>query len=358
MLVSVLVLTATASAQSSQGGTAPSSPIAADEVRDAQARFGALRAAPSTDVTVTSETVRVTCREAPDVVVVCDLEARWTLVSSHAQRTQLYASVVGVDEVRLASPASTTESPSVTPLTVELLPDQPLEIALTGRARLPSGSGLTDGLDARHLVLATPRNGPHTTLLYTRAVARTFAATPASPTFTLGFEQVTERYHARALDVPFTEEPLTLPTTLLRDRASIPLRIEREGGFPLRNGGPMIGLGGTFDHGFRGRIGYEIGIDELVIVSVAFDSDFSDLVALGVLLEVATPSFGVPPSLSAGAGFVQRWRVNDAASIPASSAGLRLEVGAVLAVVGIVASFDYFPDDAAFTSSLLGRLSL
>jgi hypothetical protein len=37
---------------------------------------------------------------------------------------------------------------------------------------------------------------------------------------------------------------------------------------------------------------------------------------------------------------------------------LRLEASAVLAVLGVVASFDYFPDDGGFTVSLLGRVSI
>jgi hypothetical protein len=102
-----------------------------------------------------------------------------------------------------------------------------------------------------------------------------------------------------------------------------------------------------------------VGIDELVLVSVAIDSDFTDSVLLAALVEVATPSFGLPPSVSAGVGFVQRFRLGILpAGVPTTSSGLRLEAGTVIAVVGIVASFDYFPDDGAFTISLLGRVSI
>ncbi len=168
-----------------------------------------------------------------------------------------------------------------------------------------------------------------------------------------------EAFTLRALDTPpGPDDVITLSQSQLETRANVPLRIAQEGGFPVRHGGPFVGLGGTFDRGFRGRLGYELGFGELVVLSVAVDSDFIDWVVVGALLELATPSFVFPPSLSAGVGFAYRMAVSNALDLPRTSAGLRLEVGAVFAVVGITASFDYFPDDAAFTSSLLGRLSI
>jgi hypothetical protein len=347
-----------AHAQTSQGGSAPSSPIAPGEVRDAQARFGALRASPSGDLTVVDERVSLRCEHAEGAMVECDLEARWTVRSPRDQEARLYASVVGVEAALLACGDDSTDAPALAPLTTTFTADAPREVVLTGHLRLRPDGGTTDALDARHMVLATARIGPHATVLYTRAVPRTFASSPTTLTVTTTLAPSETHYAVRALDTPILGESTTLDATQLGERANVAIRFDREGGFPLRHGGPLIGLGGTFDRGFRGRIGYELGIDELVVVGVALDSDFSDSVTVGALVEVATPSFVVPPSLSAGVGFVQRWRVNAASTIPATSSGFRLEIGAVFAVVGIVASFDYFPDDAAFTSSLLGRLSL
>lgn len=356
---STLIAWSTARAQTSQGGSAPLSPIAPGEVRDAQARFGALRASPSGDLTVTHERVALRCEHADGAMVECDLEARWTVRSARAQEARFYASVVGVEQALLACDGDTTDAPSLAPLTTTFDADAPREIVLTGHLRLRPDGGTTDALDARHMVLATPRIGPHATVLFTRAVARTFASSPTTLTVAATVAPSETRYVVRALDTPILGESTTLDATQLGERANVAVRFDREGGFPLRHGGPLIALGGTFDRGFRGRIGYELGIDELVIVGVALDSDFSESVVLGAIVEIATPSFVVPPSLSAGVGFVQRWRLGVLpAGIAPTSSGFRLEIAAVFAVVGIVASFDYFPDDAAFTSSLLGRLSL
>ncbi len=357
-LTATLLAAGAANAQTSQGGSVPMSPIAPGETRDAQSRFGALRASPSGDLAVLDERLSLRCEHAEGAMVECDLEARWSVRSPRDQEARLYASVVGVEHALLRCGEDTTDAPSLAPLTTTFTADTTREVVLTGRLRLRPDNGTTDAIDARHMILATPRIGPHATVLFTRAVPRTFASSPTELTVTTTFASSDTQYTARALDTPITAESITLDATALGERANIPVRFDRQGGFPLRHGGPFIGLGGTFDRGFRGRIGYELGIDELVIVSATLDSDFSDSITVGGVVEVATPSFVVPPSLSAGVGFVQRWRVNAGSLLPATSSGFRLEVGAVFAVVGIVASFDYFPDDAAFTSSLLGRLSL
>lgn len=357
LLASGLIATP-ARAQSSQGGTAPLSPIPQGETRDAQARFGALRSSPSSDVAVIDERVSLRCERADDALVECDVEARWTLRVAQDREARFYASAVGLEHALLTCGDDSTDAPSLAPLAVTFHADEPREMVLTGRLRLRPDGGTTDALDARHMVLATPRVGPHATVLFTRAVGRTFSASPSTLTVTTTFASESPRFTARALDTVFTSDSVTLTAEQLGERANIPVRIEREGGFPIRHGGPFLGLGGTFDRGFRGRIGYELGIDELVIVSVALDSDFDESISLGAVVEIATPSFVVPPSLSAGIGFVQRWRVRATSPLPSTSSGFRLEIGAVFAVVGIVASFDYFPDDSAFTSSLLGRLSL
>ncbi|MBN8609051.1 MAG: hypothetical protein J0L92_00565 [Deltaproteobacteria bacterium] len=359
LLASTLLVSSRVAAQSSQGGSVPMSPIPAGETRDAQARLGALRASPSGDLTVMDERLSLRCERADDALVECEVEVRWSLSSPRDQEARFYASAVGVEHALLTTGEDSTDAPSLAPLTTRFVADTPREIVLTGRIRLRPDGGTTDALDARHMVLATPRVGPHATLLFTRAVARTFAASPTTMSVSTTFAGETPRFSARALDTAMDEAPITLSAEQLGERANVPIRIERDGGFPLRHGGPFLGLGGTFDRGFRGRVGYELGIDELVTVGVMLDSDFSESIVLGAIVEVATPSFVVPPSLSAGVGFVQRWRVGVLpAGIAPTSSGFRLEVGAVFAVIGIVASFDYFPDDAAFTSSLLGRLSL
>jgi hypothetical protein len=348
---------ARAAAQSPPGGALPMSPIPAGETRDAQARFGALRASPSADVEIVEESVSLRCVEEGELAA-CELEARWILRASREQRVQLYASVVGADDGRLRAEGASTDAPSVVPLAVTLVANVPQDVVLTARARLRPASSSSDALDARHLVLGTPREGPRANLLFTRAVAHTFASTPEALGVEVSFTGV-RPFTARALDLALDAGRVTLVGAQLGGRANVPLRLQREGGFALRHGGPFVGLGGTIDRGFRGRLGYELGLGELVVVSVAIDSDFSDSVAVAALVELATPSFVIPPSLAAGVGFVQRFRLGALPSgSPAASSGLRLEASAVLAVLGVVASFDYFPDDGGFTVSLLGRVSI
>lgn len=359
LLVGLLAETRAHAQVASQGGgrQVPTSPVPAGEVRDAQARFGALRASPSaSDVAVEAERLTVRCEAASDQLARCDLEIRWTLRASTDRTVALHASAVALEGVLLASEDRSTDTPSLQPLEVPLVADVPREVVLRGRASLRGTEGTMDGITARHMVLATPLTGPHANVLFTRAVERTFARVPATVTVE---GTVPDGFSLRALDVPVGGgEPVELATAQLGGRANVPLRLEREGGFFLRHGGPFLGLGGTFDRGFRGRLGYELGLGELVIVSVAVDSDFSELVTLGAVVELATPSWFFPPSVFAGIGYAHRWAIRNGSSLPRSSGGLRLEVGAVLAVVGIVGSFDYFPDDGGFTASLLGRVSL
>ncbi|GAB4210545.1 MAG: hypothetical protein OHK0013_31290 [Sandaracinaceae bacterium] len=359
LLVGLVASEPTQAQTSAQGGgrLVPTSPVPQGEIRDAQARFGALRASPSAaDVAVESERLIVRCEPAAGQLARCEVEARWTLRASTDRAVALYASAVALEDVLLASEDVSTDTPSLQPLELSLAANAPREVVLRGRARLRATEGMMDGITARHMALATPLTGPHATLLFTRAVERTFARVPESITL---HGTVAEGFSLQALDMPSRgAEQLELDAARLGGRANVPLRLQRDGGFFLRHGGPFLGLGGTFDRGFRGRLGYELGLGELLIVSVAADSDFTDVVTLGAIVELATPSWFFPPSVFAGVGYAHRWAVRNGSPLPRTSGGLRLEVGAVLAVVGIVGSFDYFPDDGAFTASLLGRISL
>lgn len=121
----------------------------------------------------------------------------------------------------------------------------------------------------------------------------------------------------------------------------------------LRHGGPFLALGGTIDAGLWGRIGYEIGLGEWVLVSVAADTDFVDEAVIAPLVEIASYSVLVGPSLSIGVGVPVR-------VAPDVRAGVRIEASATFYAIAFVASFDVFPDAPfrPFEIHLLGRIGL
>lgn len=334
-----------------QAASMPESPREPTEIVDAQARFGALRASPSvSDVHVASEAVSMQCEHEVESFMACEMVATWTLTSESERTFQLYASAPGFGEVLLATGERSSDAPQLHALDVHMAAGERIEVTLRGQVHLRATEINKDALRARHPFLQSPLQGRHATIAYTRAVSRTFADAPENVQIT---SRVPEGHSFDVLEVDADASgAITLTPRELGARASIPFRIEEPGGFDIiRHGGPFIGIGGTFDQGFRGRLGYEIGFGEIVILGIAADADFQRTVTLGAVLEVATPSYILPPSFSVGAGFAYRLE-------PRVSAGLRLEAGAVFEVLGITASFDYFPDDAAFTSSLMGRLSI
>ena len=337
--------------EAQQAPSVPSTTIPESEILDAQARFGALRASPAvSDVRVVSEVVSLRCEHEVETFVACEMSARWTIVSEGERSFQLYASAPGFSNVLLSAGDATSDTPQLHAVDVRMSPGARIEVTLRGDVHLRATDINKDALRARHLLLQSPLHGRHATVTFTRAVARTFAAVPENIQVA---SHVPDSHHLKVLDLETDASgALTLTPRELGERVNLPLRVEEAGGFDIiRHGGPFIGIGGALDRGFRGRLGYEIGFGEIVILGIAADSDFQNTVILGAVLEFATPSYLLPPSFSVGAGFAYRLE-------PRVSAGLRLEAGAVFEVLGITASFDYFPDDAAFTSSLMGRLSI
>lgn len=334
-----------------QAASVPSSPIPETEILDAQARFGALRASPAvSDVRVERESVSMRCEREVESFLACEMVATWTLVSAGDRTFQLYASAPGFGNVLLAAGDVSSDAPQLHALDMHLTQGMSVEVTLRGVMHLRATDINKDALRARHILLQSPLNGRHGTITFTRAVARTFEHVPDDIQIT---SVLPEAHSLEVVDVTADSSgAITLTPRELGARASIPFRVEESGGFDIiRHGGPFIGIGGTFDQGFRGRIGYEIGFGEFVVLAAHADADFQRTVTLGAVLEFATPSYVIPPSFSVGAGFAYRLQ-------PTVSAGLRLEVGAVFEVLGIVGSFDYFPDASAFTSSLMGRLSI
>ncbi len=323
----------------------------------ASARVGALRAVPSVDAEVVDERLEADCRPSGSGVE-CEVRARWTLLSETDRVVRLYASAEGTTRQRLQAGEASSDAPGSDPITAGLRAGEPLEVTLEAIVRIGERTRSNDAIDGRHLLMATSRGGGAPTIVFTRALARTFARVPATLTAQVG--AASQRLRARALGVELGARPTTIDAERLGERASFAVELERTdvGEVILRNGGPLIGLGATIEGRFRGRLGYELGLGELVLVGVALDTDFAELVTVGAVVEVAAPYSLLPLSPGVGAGFAYRVRVGGDPTRPAQSGGLRLEATLALPVIGVVGSFDYFPDDGAFTASVLGRLSI
>jgi len=127
----------------------------------------------------------------------------------------------------------------------------------------------------------------------------------------------------------------------------------------LRNGGPYLAAGASGDvpeDRFVLRGGYELGLQDWVIVSAAIESDFTTRATASALVELVSPAFFIfvlgLPGVSAGVGAAME--VSD----QGVRGGLRLSAGSQLPVAGLQGTFDYYPDDDAWVIGIAGRVSL
>jgi hypothetical protein len=203
-------------------------------------------------------------------------------------------------------------------------------------------------------------------VLYTRPVRRDFAA--------LGSIEV--RAHLPEGWTLRTPLPRMEPThdgldhTLRREPGSdeahgeatnVEIFLERGNGAGdvIRNGGPFLALGATYDFGrngvvdFRGRLGYEIGFLDFLVLGAMVESDFRSHATVALVIEASTWSMIVPPALSVGIGGVVR-----AAGPTGPTGGLRFVASAILYSVGFDATFDVFPQDGHWEITLAGRAGL
>lgn len=118
----------------------------------------------------------------------------------------------------------------------------------------------------------------------------------------------------------------------------------------LLNGGPYIELGGTFGDGFRARVGYEIGFRSTLLASVSAGTNFRDDLIVTPLVEFATPNIFLIPSL--GLGFGAPVRV-----LPETEVGMRFQLVATFPV-GFITTFDYWPDDDQWATTLSARIGI
>jgi len=157
--------------------------------------------------------------------------------------------------------------------------------------------------------------------------------------------------------------------TVRTDRAALDEHSVRGMGVVIRpdrpdetvlHGGPVVGVGGTV--GFAGhpplagvhlRAGYELGVLDVLVLSLAVETDFQSI-AEALVIEVASPEIWfVLPSFGAGVGIVARQLGQRDAD-----AALRLRMTVTWALLGFVADFDYWPAVGAWTGTFGARVGI
>lgn len=346
-------------------------------------RFGALRTRAETTLEVRRERVDLACDAAGEGTLDCDVTV--TIAIGNASEADVTTSFnVTIERstpfTMRAEDGTETEAPTVRPFDAPIAAGGERAIIFHGHLELgrPHSSGgvgsSIDGLTARHPLLATPIHHEVRRVLYSRPVRRDFAS--------LGRIEL----HA---DLPpgwrlRTSDPRFQSTgdgseTLARDEgaedargpADVEIMLEEgTGPDPVRHGGPYLALGGTFFFGapeaatiVRGRLGYELGILDYLVLGASIETNFRDLANVAVLIEATTWSMVVPPALSAGIGPIFQVldggpRTPGTPTISHHDAGLRLAAGAGIYSVGFDATFDVFPADGHWEITLAGRAGL
>jgi hypothetical protein len=344
-------------------------------------RFGALRSSTESAIAVRSETVIFDCSEPEDRTLACEVTVRITLANPGAEAVGIPLLVT----VERAEPfhvvpsgdvpvpgAPQIDAPTLRPMDMPIPPGEERTLELRGHLDMAPRGGQTgfgtamDGLATRHPLLATGIHHEERRILYTRPVRRHFgslgsievrAHLPEGWTIRTALPRVTATHEG-------TEHTLTRAAgsdEAHGEATNVELFIERgnSAGDVIRNGGPFLAFGATYDFGrngvvdFRGRLGYEIGFLDFLILGAMIESDFRSHATVALVLEASTWSMIVPPALSAGIGGVVR-----AVGPNGPTAGLRLMAGAVLYSVGFDATFDVFPQDGHWEITLAGRAGL
>lgn len=327
---------------------------------------GALRATQTTPIEVAREHVALECRVsgATRDDLECQLHVTWEL--RNPTSAPLAAPIViswphdAAAELSIAA-SPTTELPRLRPASVIVGPNESTVVEL--RATLPMDDNLRgrpdrlDSLDpihARHPVLSERWQRVRREIVWVRPDDLRFGAVgPSSISVRLP-----EGWQGGGDLRPEGDLVFAYSSSDQDPKAAITLRLSRgsEGDF-LRHGGPFLALGGTIDAGFRGRLGYEIGLGEFVLVSLGVDSDFEHQVIITPQVEIASWSMVLIPSISLGLGVPIR--VTNNALYP-STAGIRIESSATFFSAAFVATLDIWPGDpmTPYQVSLLGRVGL
>lgn len=327
---------------------------------------GALRAAQATPVEVASERVALECHATVDArdELECLLHVTWELRNPTSAR--LTAPIViswpheEMAELSIAgNPA--TEFPRLRPASVVIGPSESTLVELRATLRMdenlrgrPERLDTLDPIHARHPVLSERWQRVRREIVWIRPDDLRFGAVgPTSISVRLpeGWEGSGDLHTEGDLVFSYA-------SSAQDPKGPITLRLSRgsQGDF-LRHGGPFLALGGTVDAGFRGRLGYEVGLGEFVLVALGLDSDFEHQVIITPQVEIASWSMVLIPSISLGLGVPIR--VTENAFYP-STAGIRIESSATFFSVAFVATLDIWPGDpmTPYQISLLGRVGL
>ena len=342
-------------------------------------RIGAVRSMTPLALAITREEVDLDCQpqDGDDGAMRCDVRIRITFSNPGPElvAAPLLFTAEHTDGVTIGEPGvvSATAAPLLRPLTFPIPAggERTIELHATVElVRANSGMvGTTDPLHARHPLVATATTGHERTFIYARPVAGHFESVPDQVTLRV---RVPDGHYldtsAGGWTVEGTPHERLVTVRMPRDVRNVNLPISIRAGSPemaiIRNGGPFLAFGAAIGDGrattFRGRLGYEIGFIDWILVSVAVETDFSRVVELAVMLEAASPSFVFPPSFSIGVGLpIRVWgdpRVIP--TIPSPTVGVRLAGGATFLAVGFEALFDYWPADGNWSLGLLGRIGL
>jgi hypothetical protein len=256
------------------------------------------------------------------------------------------ASLLGVLRRAWVSLGATGPHPERVAFRIVAEPGQRHEIVVSGRARAlkqhdDRGLLSIEAVVARHLLLGTrPPDVDQYVFVYDLAPSARWKGTPRVD---VSITYPSQWRRPRAGDDKAwsaRREGATIVLTRSMDRGEASdLRIEVDtGDSGFRNGGPLIGIGGTIGptRAVRGRLGYEVAGPEWLLYSLTVDTDFRRRAIVTLLIEAASPAVLIVPSAGFGVGVPIQ-------IVPDARPGVRLQGDLHFYPIGFVTSVDVYP---------------
>jgi hypothetical protein len=288
---------------------------------------------------------RIRCRDDHRDGERCEIAVRFRLSSFRVDGTLVGSPVEASEDDAPDDQLSVDGARALGAFEVAPRQTRSIELRAVRHLRAEGGSAfLIDALSARHVAVARPRRSAALELrLVIPEASHDGSAVAVSIDAPEGWSTYAEAGATRvdgpgAITVP--------PAEIVR----VQLRHD-EPEWSLRNGGPVLGLGGTLDGRFLLHIGYELGLGDFLVGGLTIGTDVREQLDLALVIEGALPMLFVLPSLSVGLGLVVR-------ALPDPRAGMRIELGATLAPIGFVAKLDHWPGDGAWDAALFARISV